>query len=600
MPDLEEGGRLTETAAIGGGTHPTTSTIPQQPTEGEYDWVPTDPTTGLTSEQVAQALARYGPNEIPVPDTPLYLLFVRQFVGFLPFLIELAAIVSLAVQDYIDFGIILGILLVNGCLGFREEYHAKKSLQAVSASLDSEIAVRRDGLTASLLVKQLVPGDIVFLVGGTIVPADVLWISGDVVQLDTAALTGEPLPRKYPSAEHGRTLLSGTTVTAGECYGQVLRIGTATEIGQAQVDILQDKSVRIVSVFQQKIMKVVQILIAGSLIVVLAVLLVKGIVYDGFDDNVKETILDALSILIASIPVALPLVVQVNLALGASFLAKEHHAIVTSIPALQDIASMSMLCRYVGVCVCVYKCIYVITARSILTFRFFICWEYSSDKTGTLTTANMSVIPEQVFAAEGFTTEQVLLYAYLCSNPDKKDDPIDRAVVAAFLQSAKANEKDDYVQTEIIGFNPTVKRVVAFVGHGNETITIAKGLPAKIVNTQAGGEDDHELQWQVNRAADRDFLDRVGNVDTGLSKAGYKTIGIGVCFGNARTMKNPVWKFAGLVPMLDPPREDTRATIESLHHANISIKMITGDHQNGTYLFRKDRYASSSPSGFLF
>jgi H+-transporting ATPase len=567
MPDLEEGGRLTETAAIGGGTHPTTSTIPQQPTEGEYDWVPTDPTTGLTSEQVAQALARYGPNEIPVPDTPLYLLFVRQFVGFLPFLIELAAIVSLAVQDYIDFGIILGILLVNGCLGFREEYHAKKSLQAVSASLDSEIAVRRDGLTTSLLVKQLVPGDIVFLVGGTIVPADVLWISGDVVQLDTAALTGEPLPRKYPSAEHGRTLLSGTTVTAGECYGQVLRIGTATEIGQAQVDILQDKSVRIVSVFQQKIMKVVQILIAGSLIVVLAVLLVKGIVYDGFDDNVKETILDALSILIASIPVALPLVVQVNLALGASFLAKEHHAIVTSIPALQDIASMSMLC---------------------------------SDKTGTLTTANMSVIPEQVFAAEGFTTEQVLLYAYLCSNPDKKDDPIDRAVVAAFLQSAKANEKDDYVQTEIIGFNPTVKRVVAFVGHGNETITIAKGLPAKIVNTQAGGEDDHELQWQVNRAADRDFLDRVGSVDTGLSKAGYKTIGIGVCFGNARTMKNPVWKFAGLVPMLDPPREDTRATIESLHHANISIKMITGDHQNGMYLFRKDRYASSSPSGFLF
>jgi H+-transporting ATPase len=300
--------------------------------------------TGLTDEEVAKAILRYGINEIPVPEAPLYAIFLRQLTGFLPLLIELAAILAIAVEDYIDFGIIVGILLINACLGFREEYHAKKALDELSKSLDSEIGVRRNGKIATLLTKELVPGDIILLVGGVIVPADTKWIRGDKMQIDTAPLTGEPLPRKMPSEEYGDVILSGTTVVAGECYGQVVHTGTKTEIGKAQADVFKDKSVIVVSVFQEKILTVVKILVISSLAVVIAVLLVEGIAYNGFDDNVKQTVLDALSIMIASIPVALPLVLQVNLALGASFLAKKHHAIVTSIPALQDIASMSMLC----------------------------------------------------------------------------------------------------------------------------------------------------------------------------------------------------------------------------------------------------------------
>jgi len=255
-----------------------------------------------------------------------------------------------------------------------------------------------------------------------------------------------------------------------------------------------------------------------------------------------------LSILIASIPIALPLVVQVNLALGASFLAKNYHAIVTSTPALQDIASMSMLC---------------------------------SDKTGTLTTANMSIISNSIFASDGFSNDDVIKYAYLCSNPDKKDDPIDRAIVNAFAATS-AGSDDGYTQTEIIGFNPSVKRVVAFVkGPTGETITLAKGLPAKIIDTAAGAADDHELQWKVDTINDKAFTTNITKVDKDLSAAGYKTIAIAVCYGNARELGDAaVWKFAGLLPMLDRPRHDTPATIESLHHANISVKMITGDHVN--------------------
>jgi H+-transporting ATPase len=525
--DIEHGGEPTDLSSDG-------------------DLPSTDLSKGLTTLQVEAAVAKYGPNDIPVPVTPLYKLFLGQFVGFLPFLIELAALVSIGVGDYVDFGIIAGILLINGVLGFREQYHAKKSLDEVSNSIESEVAVRRNGETSSISTKLLVPGDIVLLVGGTIVPADIKWLNGDKMKIDTASLTGEPIPRQYPSSDYGDVILSGTTVVAGECYGQVMSTGTDTEIGKAQADVLQDKSVRVVSVFQTKIMTVVKILVSSCLAIVLAVLLVDGIVYNGFDEDVRQTILDALSILIASIPVALPLVLQVNLALGASFMAKEHHAIVTSIPALQDIASMSMLC---------------------------------SDKTGTLTTANMSIIPERIFAGDGFSVDDVLLYAFLCSNADKKDDPIDRAIVNAYKESDDSDRKaSEYKQTEIIGFNPSVKRVVAFVQHGDKTLTIAKGLPAKILDTSAGAPDDHEFQWQVDAFTDKAFMTRVASTDKGLSEAGYKTIAIAVCDGNARELETPVWKFAGLMPMLDPPREDTAATIASLHHANISVKMITGDH----------------------
>lgn len=183
-----------------------------------------------------------------------------------------------------------------GCLGFREEYHAKKSLDELSNTLESEIAVRREGETKAVTTKELVPGDVCLLVGGTVVPADIKYMKGDTMSIDTAALTGEPLPRKYPSSEYGDVILSGSTVVAGECYGLVLHTGTNTEIGKAQADVFADKAVRIVSVFQEKIMKLVQIFVICSITLVIAVLLVTGIAYHGFQDDLQGTILAALSI----------------------------------------------------------------------------------------------------------------------------------------------------------------------------------------------------------------------------------------------------------------------------------------------------------------
>ncbi len=454
---------------------------------GDLDGI-TDLKQGLSDDEVREREEKYGANEIPVISIPLYKLFLRQFTGFLPLLIEIAAIISLSVKDFVEFGIIAVILVVNAILGFREEYHAKKSLDEVSNSIESEVSVRRNGSTKLLGTSALVPGDIVLLVGGTVVPADIKWRSGDKMKIDTSALTGEPVPRTYPSPEYGDVILSGATVVQGECYGQITATALDTEIGKAQADILKDKTVRVVSVFQRKIMTVIKILVSSCMALVLAVFLVQGLVYDGFDYNVRRTVLDALSILIAAIPVTLPLVLQVNLALGAAFMAKKYSAIVTSIPALQDIASMSMLC---------------------------------SDKTGTLTTAKMEIITSEIFTVGQFTKDDVLLYAYLCSNIDKMDDPIDKAIIKAFGTSTTATDRaQEYDQTEIIGFDPNVKRVVAFVTYNDKTITIAKGLPAKIIDTSAGGLDEHELQWQVDCLRDKRVMERIIERDQELSHAG--------------------------------------------------------------------------------
>ena len=185
---------------------------------GAVGWM-TDPVRGLTSAQVEKSRELNGNNEIPKHFTPTYMLFLRQFVGFLPILIEVAAILSLALKDWPDFGIIAAMLLINGLLGFREEYHAKMALEELSSSLESEVAVVRDGTSKTMAVSELVSGDIILLVGGNMVPADVKWLRGDSMSLDTAALTGEPIPRKYPG-EHGDVLLAGTTVSTfgAECW----------------------------------------------------------------------------------------------------------------------------------------------------------------------------------------------------------------------------------------------------------------------------------------------------------------------------------------------------------------------------------------------
>jgi H+-transporting ATPase len=267
--------------------------------------------------------------------------------------------------------------------------------------MEQKISVLREGIATTMLTRFLVPGDVILLVAGCAVPADVEWLDGDHLSIETAALTGEPLPRRYPSEKYGTLILCGCTVGAGEAYCIVRKTGVHTEIGGSQADILKDKATTKVSIFEMKVLFAVKIIIILSIFDIIIIFLVQGLAREQFIDDINGLLLTCLSIIIAAVPVALPLVLQVTMALGAGDMARRFNAVVTSLPALQDISSMSVLC---------------------------------SDKTGTLTTANISIQRDAVWICTGFTDRDLALFGALSSNRDKKEDPIDRSVIRHFDQ----------------------------------------------------------------------------------------------------------------------------------------------------------------------
>ena len=254
----------------------------------------------------------------------------------------------------------------------------------------------------------------------------------------------------------------------------------------------------------------------------------------------------ALSLVIASVPIALPMVMKVTLAVGAKEMAKEG-GIVTHLTALEEIASMVVLC---------------------------------SDKTGTLTTASMTVYHETAAVFNGFVGKDVLELAALASNPANKDDAIDRATFQAYakmigcgndVDAAAAKLKAKYETVKYFGFNPVVKRTVADVKQvgGSKKMRVAKGIVSKVLKTVEG---DGGEQWTVENYTE--MKKAVEEADATFGKSGYKTIAV------ACSVDGGPMKYAGTLPIMDPPRHDTAETIAKIKGASVDVKMITGDHLN--------------------
>jgi len=497
---------------------------------------------GLTSAEAAERLQRFGRNEIPENIEPWYVMLGKQFVGMMPMMLIIAALLSAVTEDWADFAVITLMLVVNALIGFHEEFKARQSLDALKAQMTATVPVKRDGTMVIMPVAELVPGDVVFLRGGNVVPADCEFLEGDEMLVDTAALTGEPLPRKVPRPDKegeapgaGKVLLSGCIIKQGEGHCEVKETGLNTEIGQA-AGLVAMASGHSAGVFETKIMQVVRAVIFVSLVDAAVVLYVNV-----FHRNVKfsKALLGVLALVIGAVPIALPLVMQVTMAIGAASMAKRK-AIVTHLTALQEIASMTVLC---------------------------------SDKTGTLTTADMRVLPSRTWTRQKVTRDDALLWACVASNPANKEDPIDKAVLASCGDHFGAEKAEtllsEYKKNKFVGFNPTVKRTVAYCEHPEKgQLKISKGLVDKVLIT---GEDGGDC-WVCE---DAEILkDELKEVDVRFSSQGYKTVGVAAAQGDG-----PM-QFVAIVPMLDPPREDTKLTIHRIREAGINVKMVTGDHLN--------------------
>jgi len=461
---------------------------------------------GLSQAEAQKRLVQYGPNELEEKKSHPLLKFLSYFWGPIPWMIEIAVILSAVVRHWPDFFIILLLLFANAIVGFWEERQAANAIAALKAKLAIKARVIRDGKWVNPEARELVPGDVIRLRQGDIVPADARLLDGDPVEVDQSALTGESLPITRKS---GEAVFSGSIVRQGEIGALVYGTGMNTYFGKT-AELVQEAHT--VSHFQKAVLKIGNylIILAGILVaVIITVAIFRG-------DPILTTLQFALVLTVASIPVAMPTVLSVTMAVGARLLSKSQ-AIVSRLVAIEELAGVDILC---------------------------------ADKTGTLTQNKLTL--GDPFSVDNIPPEQVILYAALASREDNHDT-IDAAVLSGLKNK---DEMKSYQMVHFQPFDAVNKRTEATIKDQNgKEFKVAKGAPQVI------------LALSANRTQVKDVVEKA--VDE-FAARGFRSLGVARDDGNG-------WQLLGVLPLFDPPREDAKATIATATQMGVKVKMVTGD-----------------------
>ena len=422
-------------------------------------------------------------------------------------MIEVAVILSGVVRHWPDFFIILLLLVSNAVVGFWEERQAGDAIAALKAKLALKAKVKRDGKWTDPAAREVVPGDVIRLRLGDIVPADARLLAGDPVEVDQSALTGESLPVER---KPGEAVFSGSIMRRGEIEAMVYATGTNTYFGKTAQLV---EEAHTVSHFQRAVLKI------GDYLIILAVALVAVIITVALfrSDPILATLQFALVLTVAAIPVAMPTVLSVTMAVGARLLAKKE-AIVTRLAAIEELAGVDVLC---------------------------------SDKTGTLTQNKLTL--GDPFSVNGIPGDQVILCAALASRAEDKDT-IDLAVIGGVKDDQALKS---YQVVHFQPFDPVHKRTEATVKGGDgKQFFVAKGAPQVI------------LQMAINAGEVKPAVEKAVNEFAGR---GFRSLGV------ARADQETKWQLVGVLPLFDPPREQAKATIASARQMGVNVKMVTGD-----------------------
>lgn len=463
--------------------------------------------SGLTSASAADRLKRFGPNEVPEKKTHPLLLVAKKFWGLTAWMLELIIVLSLVLRKYPDAAIVALLLVTNAIVSLLEERKAAGVVEALKKGLRINARALRNGVWTTVPARELVPGDVVRLRAGDVGPADVELAAG-ALAADQSALTGESLAvEKGP----GEIVFSGSVITRGEATGIVLRTGAGTKFGKT-VELIQVARPKLH--MEEVVTKLVQrllVIIGGLLALTVAVSIVR-------DMAILEILPLMLVLLLSAIPVALPVMYTVSMAVGARELARRS-VLVTRLSATEDAATMDVLCV---------------------------------DKTGTLTLNELSI--SQVFPVGLFTEREAVLFGAMASQEANRD-PLD----LAFIRRARDMgwlDPDD-VQESFTPFDPTTRKTEAVVRRGSRSLHVMKGAVSVIARACGlGPEDEQALEL------------RVGD----LSQRGYRTVAVAVA--ETEGGKPAV---AGLVALSDRPRPDSKQLIQELHALGVSVKMLTGD-----------------------
>jgi len=462
--------------------------------------------TGLSGEQAKRRLAQEGPNAVPEAKAHPLLGFARKFWGLSAWMIELIVLVSFILHKWTDLWIAMALLVVNAVLGFLQEHRAAAAVSALRQRLQVTARVLRDGAWQAIPAQELVSGDVVRLRSGDFVPADARIIEG-ALQVDQSALTGES---REITKTNDAILYSGSIARDGEATAVVTATGVKTYFGRT-TQLVESAHPKLH--VEEVITRVVRwlFLIVGILVAIAVVAsLVEGL-------HLVEILPLSLVLLMSAVPVALPVMFTVSMAVGSMELAR-HGVLVTRLSAAEDAANMDVVC---------------------------------ADKTGTLTMNQLSFMG--ALPQPGFTVEDVLRVGAFASQ-EADQDPID----VAFLRAARDHKllDSDTALISFTPFSPKTRRTEAFIEHGGIKTRVMKGALRTVAEAAGLG------------AAAVAALEATATEE---ARQGVRVVAVARADGDA-----PL-RFVGLALLHDALRPDSRQLIDELRSLGVAVKMLTGD-----------------------
>jgi plasma-membrane proton-efflux P-type ATPase len=467
-----------------------------------------DPETGLARDEADARLKVHGPNEVAEQKSRPFLRFLGKFWGLSAWMLELIMILSVVLRKYSDLAVVSGLLVVNAVLSFAQEHRAAGVVENLRRRLQVSARVLREASWRIIPARELVPGDIVRLRPGDIIPADLKLLTG-ALSIDQSALTGESTDvDKAP----GGVLSSGSVVRQGEGNGVVMLTGAQTYFGRTtELVQLARPKLHIEAVVAQ-LVRWLFVIVGALLGIVVVMSLIRGA-------SLIEMIPLLLVLLMSAVPVALPVMFTVSMAVGAKELAKRG-VLVTRLSAAEDAATMDVLCV---------------------------------DKTGTITMNQLAIMG--VIPLEGWTESDVLFGGGLASQ-EANQDPIDLAFLAAAREHRLLNAGPAVTNVSFKPFDPQSRRTEAVVEQNGKRLRVMKGAVRAVA--QACG-----LQPPAIEALEA----RVGEA----ALKGYRVLAV------ARGPETDVPELVGLVTLSDPPRPEAKQLIAALRDLGVGVKMLTGD-----------------------
>lgn len=544
----------------------------------------TDREQGLTGDEAASRLERYGRNELPEgKKTPVILKFLKHFNDVLIYILLVAAGITAILGHWLDTIVIVIVAVVNATIGFVQEHRAEQALEGIKNMLSPEAQVRRGGQTSKIEAAEVVPGDIILLNPGDKIPADLRLLSSDNLKVEESALTGEStsVEKQTKALEEEATLgdrtnmvFSGTTVASGTGVGVAVETGDKTEIGKinqsiASVEDIQTPLLKQTAHFGKMI----------SIVIVAVALLMFGFGYWLRDYETGELLLSVIGLAVAAIPEGLPAILSIILAIGVQNMAGRN-AIVRNLPSVETLGAVSVICSDKTGTLTKNE----MTVTSVVTASR----EYEVTGTGYAPEGEIRKEDEEQEAdpEEDRTLKRLLVCGVTCNDSvltkEEGEWTLQGDPTEGCLLTLASKAKGDVPELEVkskLPFDSEYKYMAVLTEDEGRPVIYVKGAPDRLFEMaesqadQNGNSSFDSGFWQDQMQAHARKGQRVIGLAMKELPEGSSTDRV-----DHDDLKEGL-VFLGLAGIVDPPRDEVVDAIRECKNAGIEVKMITGDHK---------------------